>query len=231
MNGEISFERLPGLAPYGDAFEMQRARRAAVECGEAPDTVFLLEHAPVITLGRKADAAHVLASPETLANLGVALCPSDRGGDVTYHGPGQMVAYPILDLRRRRCSVQWYLRSLEEALIRLLAGYDIPAERMEGHTGVWVGEEKIAAVGVGIRQWVTFHGLALNVAPDWGHWSLIVPCGIRDRGLTSMERLLGHAPPMTEVMDRFERAFLDVFSESAGAAEPAGKGKEWNHGG
>lgn len=226
MNGEISFERLPGLIPYGDAFEMQRARRDAVERGEAPDTVFLLEHAPVITLGRKADAAHVLASPEELEDLGIALCPSDRGGDVTYHGPGQIVAYPILDLRRRRCSVQGYLRSLEEALLRLLAGYDIPAERMEGHTGVWVGEEKIAAVGVGIRQWVTFHGLALNVAPDWGHWSLIVPCGIRDRGLTSMERLLGHVPPMAEVMDRFERAFLDVFSEEAGVQEPAGKGKD-----
>ena len=229
MRPRISFERLPGPVPYGDAFEIQRARRDAVERGEAPDTVFLLEHAPVITLGRKADAAHVLASPEKLAELGVALCPSDRGGDVTYHGPGQMVAYPILDLRRRRCSVQWYLRSLEEALIRLLADYDIMAERLEGHTGVWVGNEKIAAVGVGIRQWVTFHGAALNVAPDWGHWSLIVPCGIRDRGLASMERLLGHTPPMAEVMDRFERAFLDVFSENAGT--PAGKGKEWTHGG
>ncbi|HQL93435.1 MAG TPA: lipoyl(octanoyl) transferase LipB [Candidatus Hydrogenedentes bacterium] len=229
MRPRISFERLPGLVSYGDAFEMQRARRAAVECGETPDTVFLLEHAPVITLGRKADAAHVLAPPEKLKDLGVALVPSDRGGDVTYHGPGQMVAYPVLDLRRRRCSVQWYLRSLEEALIRLLADYGITADRLEGHTGVWVGNEKIAAVGVGIRQWVTFHGVALNVAPDWGHWSLIVPCGIRDRGLTSMARLLGHAPPMTEVMDRFERAFLDVFSENAGT--PAGKGKEWTHGG
>ncbi len=229
MRPRISFERLPGLVSYGDAFEMQRARRAAVECGETPDTVFLLEHAPVITLGRKADAAHVLAPPEKLKDLGVALVPSDRGGDVTYHGPGQMVAYPVLDLRRRRCSVQWYLRSLEEALIRLLADYGITADRLEGHTGVWVGNEKIAAVGVGIRQWVTFHGVALNVAPDWGHWSLIVPCGIRDRGLTSMARLLGHAPPMAEVMDRFERAFLDVFSENAGT--PAGKGKEWTHGG
>ena len=229
MNGEISFERLSGLVPYGDAFEMQRARRDDVERGEASDTVFLLEHAPVITLGRKADAAHVLASPEKLANLGVALCPSDRGGDVTYHGPGQMVAYPILDLRRRRCSVQWYLRSLEEALLRLLADYAVTADRLEGHTGVWVGNEKIAAVGVGIRQWVTFHGAALNVAPDWGHWSLIVPCGIRGRGLTSMKRLLGHTPPMAEVMDRFERAFLDVFSEDAGAEEPAGK--ECGHGG
>ncbi|HOH49239.1 MAG TPA: lipoyl(octanoyl) transferase LipB [Candidatus Hydrogenedentes bacterium] len=229
MRPRISFERLPGPVPYGDAFEIQRARRDAVERGEAPDTVFLLEHAPVITLGRKADAAHVLAPPEKLKDLGVALVPSDRGGDVTYHGPGQMVAYPVLDLRRRRCSVQWYLRSLEEALIRLLADYGITADRLEGHTGVWVGNEKIAAVGVGIRQWVTFHGVALNVAPDWGHWSLIVPCGIRDRGLTSMARLLGHAPPMTEVMDRFERAFLDVFSENAGT--PAGKGKEWTHGG
>ena len=229
MNGEISFERLPGLIPYGDAFELQRARRDAVERGEAPDTVFLLEHAPVITLGRKADAAHVLAPPEKLKDLGVALVPSDRGGDVTYHGPGQMVAYPVLDLRRRRCSVQWYLRSLEEALIRLLADYGITADRLEGHTGVWVGNEKIAAVGVGIRQWVTFHGVALNVAPDWGHWSLIVPCGIRDRGLTSMARLLGHAPPMAEVMDRFERAFLDVFSENADAEASAGK--ERIHGG
>lgn len=211
MGGTVHFERMAGLVSYGDAHALQLARRAALEAGGGEDTVFLLEHAPVITLGRKADPAHVRAPRELLDTLGVSLCVADRGGDVTYHGPGQMVAYPVLDLRRWRCSVNWYLRSLEESLIRLLAGYGLEGGRLEGFTGVWVDGAKVAAVGVGIHQWVTFHGIALNVDPDWRHWDCIVPCGIADRPLTSLARLLGQAPPMAEVMDRFQAAFLEVF--------------------
>ncbi len=213
--GALFFERIAGWVSYDEAHALQLARRAALEAGGGKDTVFLLEHAPVITLGRKSDPAHVRAPQELLDALGVRVCPADRGGDVTYHGPGQMVAYPVLDLRHWRCSVNWYLRSLEEALIRLLAGYGLQGGRMGGFTGVWVEGAKVAAVGVGIHQWVTFHGIALNVDPDWRHWDCIVPCGIADKPLTSLARLLGEAPPMTEVMDRFEEAFSGVFGNEA----------------
>ncbi len=213
MGGAVRFERMAGLVPYGEADSLQRACRAALEAGGGMDTVFLLEHAPVITLGRKSDPAHVRAPRELLDALGVDVCVADRGGDVTYHGPGQMVAYPVLDLRRWRCSVNWYLRSLEEALLRLLAGYGIGGGRLEGFTGVWVDGAKVAAIGVGIHQWVTFHGIALNVDPDWRHWDCIVPCGIADKPLTSLARLLGQAPPMAEVMDRFQAAFSGVFGD------------------
>ncbi|MBW7866035.1 MAG: lipoyl(octanoyl) transferase LipB [Candidatus Hydrogenedentes bacterium] len=215
MGGAVRFERMAGLVPYGEADSLQRACRSALEAGGGMDTVFLLEHAPVITLGRKSDPAHVRAPRELLDALGVDVCVADRGGDVTYHGPGQMVAYPVLDLRRRRCSVNWYLRSLEETLLRLLAGYGIGGGRLEGFTGVWVDGAKVAAIGVGIHQWVTFHGIALNVDPDWRHWDCIVPCGIADKPLTSLARLLGKAPPMAEVMDRFQEAFSGVFGDEA----------------
>lgn len=209
------FERLPGRIPFGEAHARQLALRAALESGTGAGTVLLLEHAPVITLGRKSDPAHVRAPRELLDALGVDVCVADRGGDVTYHGPGQMVAYPVLDLRCWRCSVNWYLRSLEEVLIRLLDCYGLEGGRLEGFTGVWVDGAKVAAIGVGIHQWVTFHGIALNVDPDWRHWDCIVPCGIADKPLTSLARLLGETPPMAEVMDRFQEAFSGVFGNEA----------------
>ena len=211
MQRIISFERLPGNPTYRYAWERQVTQRRAVEQGEAPNTVFVLEHAPLITLGRKADPAHVLASPDMLARMGITLVPADRGGDVTYHGPGQMVAYPILDLNQWRCSVGWYLRSLEQVLIHLLADFGLSAERLEGFTGVWVGGAKVAAIGVGVHQWVTFHGLALNVDPNPEHWASIIPCGIVDKPTTSLSRLLGEAPPMKLVMDSFEKHFRAYF--------------------
>lgn len=201
-----------GFSAYSEACEFQLARRGLVERGEAPDTLFLLEHAPVMTLGRNWKRENLLLSPEALRAQGIDVCETDRGGDVTYHGPGQLVAYPILDLRHWQCSVGWYLRALEEVLIRLLATYALKGERLQGFTGVWVNGAKVAAIGIGVRNWVTFHGIALNVDPDMNHFRLIVPCGIADKPVTSLALLLGTPPPMQEVMNRFEEAFKQTFT-------------------
>lgn len=209
--------RLEGLVPYDEAYALQMARREAVEAGEAAPAVFLLEHAPTITLGRRADPAHVLASREALEARGIAVCEADRGGGVTYHGPGQLVAYPILDLTRWKCSISAYMRALEQAVIDVLAPLGLEGERIRGYTGVWTGGAKVAAIGVGIRRWVTFHGLALNVAPDWEHFACIVPCGIADKPVTSLERLLGRAPSMTDLGHTVEQALAKQF-----ARPPAG---------
>jgi lipoate-protein ligase B len=193
----------------------QREQCAAVAKGEAENTVFLLEHAPVITLGREADRAHLLLGQEALTAQGVSVVETDRGGDVTYHGPGQLVAYPILDLRQWRQSVGWYLRRLEQVLIDQLRDYGLQGERVEGLTGVWVADAKVAAVGIGLRNWVTFHGIALNVTTNMDHFGFIVPCGIQDKPVTSLEVLLGKRCPTLEVAtDDFVRHFERVFSEA-----------------
>ena len=212
MTSRLLFEQIPGLTDYRIAHAHQLTLREAVARGDAPDTVLVLEHAPVITLGRKADPSHVVAAPERLAELSIDRLAVDRGGDVTYHGPGQMVAYPILNLNHWKPSVGWYLRSLEQVVIDLVGDYGLAGERLEGFTGVWVDGAKVAAIGVGVHQWVTYHGLALNVAPDMRHWACIIPCGIADKPVTSLRGLLGSAPPMAEVMDRFERHFRRVFA-------------------
>lgn len=217
MPAPIVVERVPGWVDYAAMLERQRVRQREVAAGQAPNTLFLLEHAPVITLGRSAHAEHVLHAPEALASMGIALAEADRGGDVTYHGPGQMVAYPILNLHQWRCSVQWYLRALEESVIQLLGGYGVRGERHPEYTGVWVNGAKVAAIGVGVRQWVTYHGLALNVCPDLRHFQTIVPCGIADKPVTSLHCLVEPAPALGEVMDRFERVFLAHFGEGASA--------------
>ena len=208
----IEVIRVPGCVAYGDGLRLQQERRAAVEEGRLSDAVFLLEHAPVITLGRRSHAKNLLRSSEELAAMGIALCEADRGGDVTYHGPGQLVAYPVMDLTQWRPSIRWYLRALEEVLIRVLACYGVKGGGMEGYTGVWVGGAKIAAIGIGIHHWVTFHGAALNVAPDMSHFRLIVPCGIADKPVTSLKTLLGEAPSMDTVMNDFERKFRSYFT-------------------
>ncbi len=213
MAASLVFERLPGFSDYASAHARQLALREAVARGDSPDTVLLLEHAPVITLGRRADPSHVVATPEKLQDLGIKTLPVDRGGDVTYHGPGQMVAYPILNLNQRKPSVGWYLRSVEQVVINLLAEYGLVGERLEGFTGVWVGGAKVAAIGVGVHQWVTFHGVALNVNPDMGHWGCIIPCGIADKPVTSLAALMGEAPGMAEMMEGFERCFRRVFDD------------------
>ncbi len=208
----LGFVRVCSPISYLESRELQLSHRGLVECGEAPDTVFLLEHAPVITLGRNWQRENLLHTPDALRARGIDVCETDRGGDVTYHGPGQLVAYPILNLRHWQCSVGWYLRALEDVLIRLLAAYGLHGERLKGLTGVWVNGAKVAAIGIGVHNWVTFHGIALNVDPHMDHFRLIIPCGIADKPVTSLSLLLGTTPPIQEVMDRFETAFREVFT-------------------
>ena len=210
-----------GLLGYQEALDLQKELVERRRRDEIPDQLLLLEHPPVITLGVKARSSrsHVLESDESLAAKGVGLFETGRGGDVTYHGPGQLVGYPIFNLKPDRCDVHQYVRDLEEALIRAVAAFGISGRRVKGLTGVWVGpegaEEKLAAIGVRISRWITSHGFALNVNTRLEHFGLIIPCGIADRGVTSMERLLGRPVGMDEVQHAVESAFRAVF-------EPAG---------
>lgn len=203
-----------GLVPYPEALRWQRQLAAARSAGAAPDTLLLLEHPPTITLGAHANPAHVLVPADELARRGVALVASDRGGDVTYHAPGQLVGYPILKLSQHGADVGRYMRALEEVIIRTLASYGITGERVPGLTGVWVegGRAKVCAIGVRLSAaGVTSHGFALNVHPDLAGFDQIVPCGISDRAVTSLERLLGAAPPDDEVATTLLGHFAELF--------------------
>lgn len=211
MTIPIEVIRFPEPVEYAGMLQLQTQRREDVFHGRAPDTLFLLEHRPVITLGRNAHRENLLAEAATLAEAGVTLHESNRGGDITYHGPGQLVAYPILNLNHWQASVGWYLRTLEEVLIDLLATYQLEGERMPGFTGVWTQGAKVAAIGIGVHQWVTFHGIALNVDPDMAHFGFIIPCGIPDHPVTSLRHLLPDPPPLPEVAERFEACFMKRF--------------------
>lgn len=175
------------------------------------DQLLLLEHPPVITRGVRAGADNVLAPPDVLRRRGVEVHDARRGGDVTYHGPGQLVGYPILLLKPDRCDVHRYVRDLEEVLIRAVAGFGVRATRIEGLTGVWVGNDKLAAIGVRLSRWVTSHGFALNVTTDLDDFALIRPCGLVDRGVTSLARLTGTEVSYVAVADRVVRLFAEVF--------------------
>jgi len=180
-----------GSLAYADALDIQRAAaRARIDGTLADDLLLLVEHPPVITTGRSSKAAHLLLTPEALAARGVELFDVDRGGDVTFHGPGQLVGYPIVDLRNHKEDLHWYLRQLEAALIRAVAVFDIRAERSQGLTGVWTAGRKIASIGVHARQWVTWHGFALNVTTDLSFFDMLVPCGIANVTMTSIEQEL-----------------------------------------
>ena len=198
--------------PYDDGLALQERAVQDRRAGRIPDQLFLLEHPHVITLGTGARPDHVLLSEEERRLLGVGLFVTGRGGDVTYHGPGQLVGYPVLDLKPDRCDLHRYVRDLEEVIIRVLADFGIRAGRAPGLTGVWVDGEKVAAIGVRVSSgWITSHGFALNVAPDLRYFGAIVPCGIADRGVTSMARLLGAAPPLERVGERVVARFAEVF--------------------
>lgn len=209
---EFQVRRL-GIVPYAEALDLQKRLVDERKADAIPDQLLLLQHPPVITLGVRTrdDRSHVLATPEALEAQGVEVFETGRGGDVTYHGPGQLVGYPILDLRPDRCDVHQYVRDLEEVLIRTAAAFGVTAGRSKGLTGVWVGSEKLAAIGVRIARWVTSHGFAFNVTTDLSHFGLIVPCGITDKGVTSLEKLLGRTVPMAEVESAAVQAFAAVF--------------------
>jgi lipoyl(octanoyl) transferase len=209
----IEVKRL-GLVPYAAGLELQRQLVEDRKAQRIPDQLLLLQHPPVITLGVRVrdDRANLLVPPDELARQGVELVETGRGGDVTYHGPGQLVGYPILDLDPDRRDVHRYVRDLEEVLIQVAASFGIAAGRQPGLTGAWVGNEKLAAIGVRISRWVTSHGFALNVATDLRHFDLIVPCGIRDKGVTSLERLLDRPVAMAEVESATVAAFAAVFT-------------------
>jgi lipoyl(octanoyl) transferase len=209
----VEIRRL-GLLPYRDALALQRSLVEERRADRVGDLLLLVEHPHVLTLGVRGDGGrgHILATDEALAMRGIEVVEAGRGGDITYHGPGQLVGYPIIDLKPDRQDVHRYVRDLEEVLIRLSADYGIEAERVPGLTGVWVGREKLAAIGVRIARWVTSHGFALNVSTDLEQFNLIVPCGIADRGVTSLERLLGRRVDMDEVERRVTSHFRDVFA-------------------
>jgi len=198
---------------YREALALQREKVADRQEGRIDDLLLLVEHPHVLTLGVRGDGGrgHILAPIEQLNARGVEVHETGRGGDVTYHGPGQVVGYPIIDLRPDRMDVHRYVRDLEEVMIRVARDYGIVAGRIHGLTGVWVGDEKLAAIGVRIARWVTSHGFAFNVSTDLDYFRLIVPCGISDRGVTSLDRLLGRSVPRSEVEGRLAARFGEVF--------------------
>lgn len=201
-----------GLRDYAEALSFQRDLAAARLAGRiAQDVLVLVEHPPVITLGRSSKAAHLLASPEALAARGVALHEVERGGDVTFHGPGQLVGYPIVDLTGHKQDLHWYLRQVEEVLIQAVGTLGLHADRNLGKTGVWTGGRKLASIGVHARQWVTWHGFALNVTTDLSYFDLMVPCGIADVTMTSVAAELASADP-DALAASTRSAVIDAFS-------------------
>jgi lipoyl(octanoyl) transferase len=201
-----------GLVPYPDGLELQRQLVEERKAGRIPDTLLLLQHPHVLTIGVKKDGrSHILASPDRLSSLGIDVFETGRGGDVTYHGPGQLVGYPIIDLDPDRRDVHRYVRDLEEVMIRVCAEYGHEAGRVKGFSGAWIADEKIGAIGVRISRWITSHGFAFNVSTDIAFFNLIVPCGIADKGVTSLASQLGRAPEMVDVEDRFVSQFAAVF--------------------
>jgi lipoyl(octanoyl) transferase len=208
------------MMPYAEALALQRQLVEERRANAIPDVLLLVEHPPVLTLGVRGDGgrSHILATPAALTSRGIEVFETGRGGDITYHGPGQIVGYPILDLRPDRCDVHRYVRDLEEVVIRVAADFGVEARRIEGLTGVWAGEEKLAAIGVRISRWITSHGFALNHTTNLSHFDLIVPCGIADRGVTSLAQL-GCAAGRLEVESCLARHFGDVFDRQLSVSD------------
>jgi lipoyl(octanoyl) transferase len=221
MSGRVLDVRRLGLVPYAEALALQRALVEERRANRIEDVLLLVEHPPVVTLGVKGDGgrSHIVATADALASRGIEVHETGRGGDVTFHGPGQIVGYPIIDLKPDRCDVHRYVRDLEEVLIRAAADFGIAAARIPGLTGVWAGDDKLAAIGVRISRWITSHGFSLNVTTDLDDFRLIVPCGIADRGVTSLLRL-GCLAPRSLVEDAIATRFSEVFGRRV--VEPAG---------
>ena len=207
-----------GRLSYAAGLALQERLVGERKRGEAPDTLLLLEHDPVVTMGRNARAENLLISEELLRARGVELFEAGRGGDVTYHGPGQVVGYPILEIPEGRRDVHRYVRDLEEVMIRVCGDYGLSARRIRGKSGTFVGENKIGAIGVRISRWVTSHGFAFNVNTNLKGFDLIVPCGLRDQGVTSLAKLMGAEVLQSEVEDRLAQRFLEVFGYTPAAS-------------
>jgi len=217
-----------GRRPYGEVLELQRRLCRARQTGEVTeDLLLLVEHGPVVTLGRGTKATSLPLTPERIRDRGVEVFEVERGGDVTFHGPGQLVGYPILDLTHHQQDLHWYLRAVEEALIEALASMRIVAERNPGLTGVWTGGRKIASIGIHVKQWVTFHGFALNVTTDLDYFDLIVPCGIAGVTMTSLQRELGPSAPQ-DLGPATSRAIVDAFGRVFDRAPRPAAQHEWN---
>jgi lipoyl(octanoyl) transferase len=233
MSRELVVEWL-GRRPYGEILEMQRALAAERIAGTRPDTLLLVEHDPVVTLGRSTKREHLLLSEQALAARGVELFDIERGGDVTFHGPGQLVGYPIFDLTQHRQDLHWYLRQVEQSLIDAIATYGIVGGRVEKYTGVWVDpvpsearelmvpvrdrRRKIASIGVHARSWVTWHGFALNVSTDLSYFDMMVPCGIPQVTMTSIERETGFEVSLEVVAERVTASMAHTFDLTPAAA-------------
>lgn len=200
-----------GLVGYSKGLALQEQAVDKLRSGEAPEQLLLLEHPHVFTLGRGADSAHILAGKDQLQSRSIEVYETGRGGDVTYHGPGQLVGYPIIDLKPDRCDVHRYVRDIEEVLIRTIADFGVAGTRIAGLTGVWVGNDKIAAIGLRIARWITSHGFALNVSTDLNYFQMIVPCGISDKGVTSLSKLVGRTIELQEVAQSAASHFGEVF--------------------
>ena len=225
MSGRLTVWRL-GRVEYEDGLRLQELFGLARKEDRIGDVLLLLEHSPVLTLGRAARRSNIVAPPDLLARMGVEVFETNRGGDVTYHGPGQVVGYPIVKLPPERHDVRRYVRDIEEALIRTCADYGLSAGRIPKWTGVWIGAEhspdarKIGAIGVHISRWQTSHGFAFNVGADLSHFQLIVPCGIREKGVTSLAREVGRDIPLREVEERLAIHFGEVFGAEPEARAP-----------
>jgi lipoyl(octanoyl) transferase len=200
-----------GLVDYAEAWELQKNLVAKRLAGEIPDTLILVEHPHVYTLGRSGDARNILLDESALTGTGARLFWVDRGGDVTYHGPGQVVGYPIVHLERLGKDIHRHVWRIEETLIRALADLGVEGHRESAYTGVWVGDAKIAAIGVRVARWVSSHGFALNVSTDLSYFGNIIPCGIPGRGVTSLSQVLGRTVDRVEAEDALLRHFADVF--------------------
>lgn len=200
-----------GLVEYAKAWELQRKLHRQRLMEEIPDTLLLLEHPPTITIGKSGRIENVLVPRETLREKGVSLFFIDRGGDVTYHGPGQIVGYPIMDLKQRQKDIRRFVHDIEEVIIRMANDFSIRAGRDITHPGVWVDGKELAAIGLAIRRWITMHGFAINVNPNMAHFSFINPCGFKDREATSMSKLLGESFRPDAVKERLVLHFSDIF--------------------
>lgn len=196
-----------GLSDYNDTWKLQKKLQSKRILGEIEDHLLLVEHPPVFTLGKNASKQHIINNSED-----VSIIQTDRGGNITFHGPGQLVCYPILDLNHYKRSITWYMRELEQLIIDVLGEYDIKASRKKGLTGTWVKDKKIAALGVRISRWVTMHGFSLNINPDLNFYKNIIPCGIKEYGVTSMAKIMGNeVPSMDEVKTKISKHFTKNF--------------------